>query len=344
MKVVEKQLLFVRSADRIEGSVNDFNIIIPMDMIRIKENQFIRVTVSDIVVPRLWYNTRTNFNNQFAISIDVGVGIQWYIITVPDGCYSVDSFLTKLVGNNTGVDGILNIGFNQTDPVTGVNYWNPQPAVQQALFFMSYDEDNGKFKYNATQAPVAPIVNIQFDVFGQASGLTFQSCWALLGLSQTGGFPLPAIIPGLYSFPLAPPDTGDLYSDIIATVQTEEALYIRTNLPNWNVMRGDLAVGAPRNGWERGNILAHIPITTFPYSNITYLNMNDDYSILIPSTYIESMRFFVTDEFSNLLPLEGEYEMTLKFEKLEHTEREQTLLNEQQLEMLKTIVLQGELG
>ena len=347
MKVVNKQLLFIRSQDRNSGEINDFRITIPMNNIKVKANQYLRVTLGDIVLPRLWYNTRTNFNNQFAIGIDLGAGVTWYLINIPDGCYTVDSLLIKLVGDNTGTNGILNSGFNQTDPVTGVNYWTPQPAAQQAQFFMEYDEDNGKYKFYCTQSPAGAITTIRFDVDGLASGLTIRSAWQLLGLSQLSS--LGSATLGEYVFPAAAPNTGDLYSNLIVTVQTEEAIYLRTDLQNWNVMRGGIGInpvtGAPiqRDGWEKANIIAHIPITVYPYSNIVYQNMNDDYSLLLPNPYIESIKLQMTDEFSNLLPVQQNYELTLKFETLEHTEMELKALSQQQLEMLKTLVIQREI-
>lgn len=56
MKVVDKQLLFISSEERVRGYTSDFTLNFPSHLLTCKPNQHMRVILNDVVLPYTWYN------------------------------------------------------------------------------------------------------------------------------------------------------------------------------------------------------------------------------------------------------------------------------------------------
>ena len=66
MKVVDKRLIFVNSNERDSGSIDDFIVTIPPQLLTREENQKMRIVLNDLVLPYTWYNVQ-NSNNTFTL-------------------------------------------------------------------------------------------------------------------------------------------------------------------------------------------------------------------------------------------------------------------------------------
>ena len=66
MKVIDKQLLFVSSAERDSGSVSDFHIALPSHLLTCQPHQRLRMILNDVVLPYTFYNVQAS-NNTFQV-------------------------------------------------------------------------------------------------------------------------------------------------------------------------------------------------------------------------------------------------------------------------------------
>jgi len=81
MKVIDKQLLFISSDERDNGSISDFNLTMPSHLLTCRPDQKMRMILNDVVLPYTWYNVQDtnrhfevveNSGTPFAVSLDVG--------------------------------------------------------------------------------------------------------------------------------------------------------------------------------------------------------------------------------------------------------------------------------
>ncbi len=85
---MENQFLFINSADRISGNENDFTVILrDIDL----DKQQAAIGIQNLIIPNTYYNINSNNN-----LIDLGTTS----LTIPEGNYTIDSFITHFNTNN----------------------------------------------------------------------------------------------------------------------------------------------------------------------------------------------------------------------------------------------------
>ena len=81
MKVIDKQLLFISSEERDNGSISDFTLSMPSHLLTCRPEQRMRMVLNDVVLPYTWYNVQEtnrhfevveNGGTSFSVSLDVG--------------------------------------------------------------------------------------------------------------------------------------------------------------------------------------------------------------------------------------------------------------------------------
>lgn len=115
-----------------------------------------------------------------------------------------------------------------------------------------------------------------------------------------------------------------------------DALYLHCDLPTTNINKG---VG-DKSIYHVSTTFAKIPVNTSPFSNIIYMNVNDDFVTNIPERFINRIRFrFHTLEHTDI-ELNDNFSFTLKLEILEDDERLLVKQNTEIGELLRTLLLQ----
>ena len=307
MRLVNTKLLFLNTADRDEGKINNATFHIPKELLMVGNDQFMRLTLVDSVIPYQWYNTES-YNNKFAVFMqtsDLPAG-QWSVVSIPEGTYTAISAKSKLKT-------ILN------DP-TNATYFNPVFSAQVITWNITYDFDTGKYTYSGEATNLGQtITSMEFD-FSSTHGISVdmeETCNDLMGFAIDS-----------YTF------NPSIVSPLIATIQQEEAVYIRCNLQMPNLMFAD-------GQFTPADILARVPLLTPPYSNVVYANLQNDMSFLLNTKYIDTITLSLTNENSVFLDIQANYQLTFKFDTLEPDPDETNL--KELVHLSKLSLVQGDL-
>ena len=344
MKVVDKKLVFIKSNDRtnLSDPVSNCSYILPKELLSVDANQELRMTLCDFVCIFSWYNTDYR-NNQFALftSTNNDPSPQWHVITFPEGNYNILNQTQRL-------QDILNDPTNSTFNVAdyGVNGWTPPTAAQYLTWTCSWDEITGKITITAVPTTGGTFINAaaQLDFVDPHTADTGVTSLLVSSYQQLGFTTNPALNPYVFAVtPVVPLGTSQVIkSTTIATIAEEEAVYIRTNQVGYNLQKAIGLDGQPSteaDAWERSDVLARVPLTCAPYSNVVYMNLQDDYSMLLPTNWIGRFDVQITDEDKFLLDVQKDYQLTLKIETMEETEVELNETLEELVEINKISLL-----
>ena len=88
MKIVDSKLMFLNSSQRSEGSINNFTLLFPKDLVSCNQRQFLRMTLIDFTVKYQWYNIQT-YNNSFEVLEQQGATTASHTVSIPEGNYDI---------------------------------------------------------------------------------------------------------------------------------------------------------------------------------------------------------------------------------------------------------------
>ena len=337
--LISHKLIFLNSSERDLGTISNAFFTLPTSLTDIDNNNdaittrasherrgshaiiYMRILLNDFVCPRTFYNTEGDAglnNNKFAIFVSTSDAVgAWHIITIPPASYNSISAKSKL-------ETILN---DRSNP----DYWNPVMGASVGVKFdITYDFDKATYTYNATPTTVGQtITQIDFD-FSSPHGIITtdefgKTAHDLLGfykelITFTGGLTLQT-----------------MESTKPATTQTLPALYIRCpNLSNENLIYQN-------GGYSKSDIIGRVFLTAAPFSNLVYLNIDNDYTMRYKGRYIDRLNILLTDEERRPLELVDDWAMTLRYEIWEEASHEEIDLLEQINTNTKTLLLQNDL-
>ena len=346
MKVIEEKLLYINSETEVLGFPNNFDINLPANYLRCERHQRIKLVLKSFeMTPRCFYlfnltNTyfflehsgtiypcvfpQGNYNRQEFID-NLKDAINATILTIPAlsgvvECTDIDWFIPTgiitikiepiapavLPGGNFLIPRFLQIFNFQGQQASLPAYFSPASALNISL--------SGQPEYQPT--------DVGFQDFNEAIG----------GIATTD--------PNDLKEGLILNNTGTEYtmkSFFPAKLQTQENLYIRTNLPSDSLATKnfhDYLSQADEAQAVITNILGKIPIPPYDRDNpatqaLTYVDANTDFFINLQKKWISSVNIFLTDDKSRLVPAPSktalknkyfQYSLTLGFQVCEDRE------------------------
>ena len=105
--------------------------------------------------------------------------------------------------------------------------------------------------------------------------------------------------------------TGSFSSTKPVDMTYIDTIYLHSDIANLNNNFDNLS----SNTMSQSTILARIPITVAPFSNINYINnLNTNEGIKIAGNIIDTIRFFLTDDRGNRLNITTDYTLVIKLE------------------------------
>eukprot|EP01051_Picozoa_sp_SAG22_P017947 SAG22_NODE_2893_length_2120_cov_98.588817_2_plen_303_part_00 len=150
MKIVDKRMVFINSNERDGGTISDFTIGLPPNLLTRNNNQSMRMVLNDLVLPYTWYNVQSS-NQTFNVRENSESDLFECILT--PGSYHVLQLRDHLKNRLDYYSSVY--GFDYTYTVT-------------------YDEVAATFTFQANKSGFTPIVSFEFDSTSSYRLLGFQ--------------------------------------------------------------------------------------------------------------------------------------------------------------------------
>jgi hypothetical protein len=331
--------LFVNSENTLIGDCRDFTINLPQDLASCNEDENLRITLGSFVMRKSWYSVN-KYNNKFYIVGTDGFAsptILSGVVEIPEGNYQSFNDITYGLcpAIKTKVDAVLLATFGITNKSTVswdfVNNkisisWTVQASGSNSTFDMKIVVFTLK-DYNANSPQLLK------DIIGTDYISAFQDTQELLGGCNNDDGSVDTFDKlknclGLTKTGTAPEFTYSFTGYYVASLNTEEAIYLRTDLNSSAFQTAGFDAGSSLYPYVvNSQILAKIPLNNLPmyytqavnnadppvvqerylyekpYDLITYVdNGNNLFSVMLPNKKLNSIRLYLTDSYGRLLP------------------------------------------
>ena len=299
--------------DQIQVSVN----LIPNDFY-CGPNEEMRITLTSFEMRTNWYNIN-QYNNVFYIFTPTSLGSAsgtFFQVQIQAGSYYdfLDNVYNPLVTSPTTINGL-------------------STAIQNALNLAGIGTGN-----TCTYSPISRKFSIGLNIAGSGSNATMNAntyivCFCIpFGLQSY----VPTGVSPLYLFmdtneilggncmrtytdatvvPIGAMGTGVLdassntltfTSPYVAQLNSQEALYLRTNLQSLNYSTYGFAQSIFQNTVTNSGIFARIPLANQLYSVpdpfVTYEDTNSNFEIAIGNKQLDNITLFITDDKNRPIP------------------------------------------
>lgn len=305
MSIVEQRNLFINSEDPLVGSSLDLSLNLPQGVMTCNEDQSMKLVLNSFTMRKNWYSTN-KYNNVFYIVAEkppANVGDPPIIVSapvvIPEGNYpDFNTFTTA-------------IGVVLKTALKAAPFNVPDATVNETV---SYNTTTQKLSIEFTTQPNTfnSFKLVSFTMLGNRSTFlntiiagdeinAFQDCFDHLGGCKhtdltTSDY---AGLKEMFSS-TSVGDTHTFTGYFMASLSTEELVYLRTNLNSTNFQTSGFDTHNNKfPAITNSTILAKIPI-----KDIIHYEDNGDklFSINLLGKKISSVRLFITDSYGRLLP------------------------------------------
>ena len=341
-QIVATRNLFVDTEETIIGECRDVTINLPQDVISCEENQSIRVTLQSFNMRKAWYRVNEYNDTFYILGADANGNLGTVgKVKIPNGNYEsfTDTRFGLIVAIQTALNTTLVNDFGITAPNTAVA-WNKvtnkitmtfqSPQTEQILNLKVVT-----FTINNYQAGGTGIVQqiIGFDVL-----TAFQDNYELMGGCNEQRNEVASYSDLTDMFSVSTTFANNVYTYTMAgyynaSLFTEEAVYVRSNLNSTSFQTAGFDTGGLFPYVVNSQILAKIPI---PNPNFAYQsayditaakvaeeynyeancpliqftdNGNSIYSVMLLNKKVASVRLFITDSYGRLIPAISEQQI-----------------------------------
>lgn len=284
MRVVITQLFYLDTKYRSAGTIGSPEFTFPNNLIVVKPNEKIRLTLSELSMEYTFFQTDT-FNNSFvlheAVLDENGEEMSHArCLKLPPGNHDMQTLMTEIHDLLNQADGL---------------YWYSVTLQRctNTLKFRATIQDTDhqplqfRFIFNQEEAgPLVQSVNLQ------------ESCNELLGFKEDS---------------INVSDALCLESTIPCTMSggiENIFIHIANSCNNF----GNLP---KKNTFTRSNVLAKIPVSQPPYSTIYYFDVNGTFSTIIANQYLDNLSLRLVNERFSAIEPKKEWTFTVKIDVLE---------------------------
>lgn len=119
MSILNKYNIYINSKQRISGSSGDFTIQLEKPLLLTNSNNMFQAQIASLEYPYSWFQINSN-NNTFVAKLYTGLTYTQQTVTVPEGNYNINTFLTTFFASIATAFSIPSIGILSTyDKNTG---------------------------------------------------------------------------------------------------------------------------------------------------------------------------------------------------------------------------------
>lgn len=115
MKIVDKRLLFINSNERDGGSIDNFTVTIPPQLLTRENNQKMRIVLNDLVLPYTWYNVQSSNNTFILFERSAAAGGTYdktFTVTLTPGSYHALQLRDELANAMTSTSTLNGATYN----------------------------------------------------------------------------------------------------------------------------------------------------------------------------------------------------------------------------------------
>jgi hypothetical protein len=324
----------VNTDNTLIGECRNTTLSLPQGLIDCNENQHMRLTLNSFAMRNSWYRLN-RYNTVFYVVAKSNTGVVTFArIKIPEGNYTSftsSSGLCKAIED--ALDEALKNTFNVTAPASQVT-WDFLTNILTITFNVtgspagSLDEVKlVTFTINNYSSSLNSLIQ---RIIGRNQGDAYQNCFEVMGgcferrtyLEGTDAEQFDQLTSMFSGTKVAPNFT--FTGSFNATLQTEENIYLRTDLHSTSYQTSGFDTGSSNfPNIVSSQILAKIPLNnpTFAYVEekdgadlheyryerpyeIVYFqdNGNNMYSLMLNSKKVAQMRLAVTDSYGRLIP------------------------------------------
>ena len=299
MSIVEQRNLFINSEDPLVGSSLNLSLNLPQGVMTCNEDQSMKLVLNSFTMRKNWYSTN-KYNNVFYIVAEkTDNTIISSPVVIPEGNYpDFTAFTTAIaVVLKTALKAVP---FNVPDATVNESVSYNTTTQKLSIEFTTQGSTFNSFKL------------VTFTMLGNRSTFlntiingdeinAFQDCFDHLGGCKhtdltTADY---AGLKKMFSSETAG-DTHTFTGYFMASLSTEELVYLRTNLNSTNFQTSGFDTYNDKfPAITNSTILAKIPI-----KDIIHYEDNGDklFSINLLGKKISSLRLYVTDSYGRLIP------------------------------------------
>jgi hypothetical protein len=299
MSIVEQRNLFINSEDPLVGSSLNLSLNLPQGVMTCNEDQSMKLVLNSFTMRKNWYSTN-KYNNVFYIVAEkTDNTIVSAPVVIPEGSYPDFTTFT------TAIEVVLKTAlkaapFNVPDATVNETVSYNTTTQKLTIQFTTQSSTFNSFKL------------VTFTMLGNRSTFlntiiagdeinAFQDCFDHLGGCKhtdltTSDY---AGLKEMFSS-TSVGDTHTFTGYFMASLSTEELVYLRTNLNSTNFQTSGFDTYNDKfPAITNSTILAKIPI-----KDIIHYEDNGDklFSINLLGKKISSLRLFITDSYGRLLP------------------------------------------
>lgn len=299
MSIVEQRNLFINSEDPLVGSSLNLSLNLPQGVMTCNEDQSMKLVLNSFTMRKNWYSTN-KYNNVFYIVAEkTDNTIISAPVVIPEGNYPDFTAFT------TAIEAVLKTAlkaapFNVPDATVNETVSYNTTTQKLSIEFTTQGSTFNSFKL------------VTFTMLGNRSTFlntiidgdeinAFQDCFDHLGGCKHTDLTT-SDYDGLKEM-FSSSSNGDTHSFtgyFMASLSTEELVYLRTNLNSTNFQTSGFDTYNDKfPAITNSTILAKIPI-----KDIIHYEDNGDklFSINLLGKKISSLRLYVTDSYGRLIP------------------------------------------
>ena len=307
--------IFINSSDRDSGSNSDFHLTIPNLFNNNSITSNMLITLNECVIPYEWDAITNNNNALYLIELDSSGNSNIVILSIHNrNSYTNDTLITE-----------LNDVFNNT----GGNRLDKKGNTYATLFSYIFSVDNttGRLKLSVGGSLGSSII---YNYNPLPNSLTSYGTFGrMLGMLNNEEIVITSSISNNYIF------------DNDIEYKLTDFLYITTSLATNNI-----SFLESLEDYNNSNIFGKIPVIVSRGELITFNNINDNFFVLLSSTYdLNNMNFSLRDSSLNVIELKKEWSFSLKINIIEQ-EQDLTPLENRKKEsvedLLRILIIQNE--
>ena len=297
--------------DQCQVSVN----LIPNDFYCGADEEM-RITLTTFEMRTNWYNIN-QYNNVFYVFTPTSAGSAsgtFYEVQIAAGSYYdfLDTLYNPGVASPTTINGLataIQIALNAAGIGSG-NTCTYSPITRKFSIGLNVSAagNNGTITANSYIVCFAiPNGLPKYTPTGVSPLYTFMDTNEILGSNPMRTYETAAVVP-LNSFGTGTSAAGILtfVSPYVAQLNSQEALYVRTNLQTLNYSTYGFAQSIFQNTVTGSQIFARIPLQNQLYNEpdpfITYEDKNDTFAITIGNKQLDNITMFITDDKNRPIP------------------------------------------
>lgn len=329
--LVQTRNLFIDTEETLIGECRDVTINLPQDVMSCNQNQEIRVTLQAFNMRKSWYSVNQYNVTFFVLGANSAGNLgKFGRVKIPNGNYQsfTDSKHGLALAIKTSLEVVLKDPdiFNITTPSTNVS-WNNVTNKFSIVFNTSGGTDvlNMKFvtftinNFESGNSLVQQIIGVN-------TISAFQDNYELMGgcNEQRNIVSSYADLQKMFTTDLSG-STYTMTGEYIASLATEEAIYVRTDLNSTSYQTAGFDTGSLFPYVVNSQILAKIPITQASFAFQSSSNNDNDtleeyqfeancpiiqftdngnnlYSVMLKNKQVSSVRLYITDSYGRLIP------------------------------------------